>query len=128
MGDFVQSKASTKAWESADMVKSFNQSAILKRPNAKSTYNAKQTYITASIANVKIAQPTKAWTVSREGAMQSLSATLYYNLGTSEQTPVLAPLFKEGDNVVYDGKTYIVQSVTEQWLKGALHHYEVALA
>ena len=103
------------------MVNSFVQSAVQRRPQAKQSYREGQTYVDAELSNVKIAQPQKAWTVNVQGAMQTLSATLYFNVGLSVQSPVMEPPFQYGDLIV------AVQGVVHQWFKGHLHHYEVAL-
>lgn len=109
------------------MVNSFVQSAVQRRPQAKQSYREGQTYVEAELSNVKIAQPQKAWTVNVQGAMQTLSATLYFNVGLSVQSPAMEPAFQYGDLIVEEGRTYVVQGVVHQWFKGHLHHYEVAL-
>lgn len=115
------------------MVRSFSQVLDLYRPLEKESYDSQQTYSMSVLDHVKLAQPSKGWTVSTNGSVQSVTATLYFNLDVSNAEPALEPLFKTGDVIVrhgaeVGGERFIVQSVTEQWLKGSLHHYEVVLA
>lgn len=110
------------------MVTCFRQTATLKRPLERSSYDAVQSYSTCELYRIKVAQPTKGWTVSTSGAVQSVTATLYYNVGISNAINALEPLFKAGDIVVMpDATKYVVQGVTTQMQKGSLHHYEVVL-
>lgn len=114
------------------MVGSFNQVLDLYRPLEKESYGSQQTYAMSVLDHVKLGQPSKGWSVSTNGSVQAVTATLYFNIGLSNAEPTQEPLFRAGDVIVRHGaevsaERFVVQSVTEQWLKGSLHHYEVVL-
>lgn len=110
------------------MVNVFKETVELNRPDERTSYADDHEYTTSVISNVKLASPSSGWTVSTTGAIQSLTSTLYYNIGISKATPALEPLFKAGDIVfTADGSRYVVQSVTSHARKGVLHHYVVVL-
>ena len=104
------------------------------RPSKATGYNGAITYTKATLSNIKLGQPSKGWTTDTSGAVRSATATLYYNAGHSAQSPLLSPVFKEGDILCNASSAttpaddrFTVQAVTEQTFKGALHHYEVVL-
>ena len=104
------------------------------RPSKASGYNGAITYTKATLTGIKLGQPTKGWTTDTAGSVRSATATLYWNVGHSGQSPAMTPVFKEGAILcaVSSAKTpasdhFTVQAVTEQTFKGSLHHYEVVL-
>lgn len=114
------------------MVKSFNQSFDLYRPVDKRSFSSEQSYLVEVLDHCKLGQPSKGWSVSTDGTVQAQTATLFFNVSISTASPSLVPLFKAGDVLVAHGGDVagdrrVVQSVTEQWLRGSLHHYEVVL-
>lgn len=117
------------------MVKdALTSSFSLYRPQKASGYDGAVTYTRARLDGVKLAQPSRGWTVDSAGATRSVTATLYYNFGKSAQNPTLTPIFERGDiltdvseeDVPIPSK-FIVQAVTEHTFKGIPHHLEVVL-
>lgn len=105
------------------------------RPYKQTDTSGKITYRKVSIFNVKLNQNSSAWVTDTTGAVQSKSATLFYNNGISSHSSLLSPLFQAGDIVceTTDDKEppidrLVVRNVTEHTFKGALHHIEVVLA
>ena len=93
------------------------------------------TYEKVKLLKVKLGNSAKGWVISGNGAVQSNTATLYFNFGTSGQYPaLLEPIFQEGDFICECSEAteppkrrFTVKSVIEQTFKGQLHHYEVVL-
>lgn len=104
------------------------------RPTKGSSYDSPVSYSKATLTGIKLGQPSKGWTVDTAGSVRSSTATLYWNIGHSGQSPALSPVFKVGDILCQPSDSsepsddrLTVQSVTEQTFKGVLHHYEVVL-
>ena len=111
------------------------QSYDLFRPVKPQTPTGTASYVKAALSGVNLSRSSKGYRVSSNGMTEYASATLFYNLGTSSESPALNPLFQAGDMICSPsenqspaGKRLIVQDVTEQFFKGVLHHYEVVLA
>lgn len=104
------------------------------RPDKETSTKGKQSFTSTTLYGVKLNQPASAWITNTSGAVQSKSATLYFNYGKSTQSPALSPLFLAGD-IICEGTPstpptdrFVVSSVTEHSFKGIKHHIEVVLA
>lgn len=107
----------------------------LYRPQKETSTAGKQTFSFSTVYNVKMSQPSQAWTNDITGATSLKSCTLYYNFDTSFQNPLMSPHFKVGDIVCinHTGENpsedrFVVKNVTEHTFKGKKHHLEVVLA
>ena len=117
------------------MVNALSNSVDIFRPSKGEGYNGAVIYQKATLYNIKLAQPTRGWTVDTGGAMRSVTATLYFNVGHSSVVGGLEPIFAVGDMVCDvsgdsepSEERLVVRSVTVQRFKGSVHHYEVVLA
>lgn len=103
------------------------------RPDKETTTKGKQSFTSSVLKNVKLSQSASAWVTNTSGAVQSKSATLYFNYEKSSQTPAYTPLFQAGDIICEGTPTsppadrFVVSSVTEHSFKGKKHHIEVVL-
>ena len=116
------------------MVEALANRIDLFRPVKASGYNGAVTYTKATLSGIKLAQPSRGWTVDTAGSVRQVTATLYWNAGHSGESPVLTPPFQTGDIICTESQSttpsddrFTVQSVTEHTFKGVIHHYEVVL-
>lgn len=105
------------------------------RPHNKKNTSAETDFTRVIVHNVKLNESSSSWVNSTDGAVQSRTATIFYNCGVSSESPALEPLFKEGDFICHytiasvpPKDRFVVKKVVEQTFKGKLHHIEVILA
>ena len=78
----------------------------------------------AQLIHIRV-EPTDTLNRTNEGLQAQLAAQLWFDMRHSQPA---GTVFSLGQRVVYQGKTYTVETVASSYDGRRLHHYEVGLA
>lgn len=91
---------------------------------SKDAWQAVTTEIVANLKRVRV-EPSSQQVITADGTTKQLAALLFYDTVNSLPKAVT---FVVGQQVVYSGTTYTVESVEPLFEARKLHHYEVGLS